>query len=131
MPAENDPMTPIRKAVLILKDDSAGTSLVRDVIKRCGEYVSAVTSLEAGCLMCAEGEEYRQQTAELDMRRSQCHDALIDAINISCRYLVRHYPADLPPGGIYPEPSHLLDRNRRAIGDWAGRVVSELFIKRR
>ena len=131
MSVENDSLKQIRTAILLLKDDPAGSSFVRDVIKRCGEYVSAVNTLEAACLMSAEGEEYRQQTTELDMRRSQCHDALIDAINISCRYLARHYPGDLPPGGIYPQPSHLLDRNRRAIGDWAGQVVTQLFIKRR
>jgi len=34
------------------------------------------------------------------------------------------------PGGIYPELSRLIDRNRWAIGDWGGKV-EELFKARR
>jgi hypothetical protein len=78
----------------------------------------------------ADGEERRTLSERLDRNRTLAHNALIDALNGSSRYLAENYP-DLPPGGIYPEPSPLMDRNRRAIGDWAGRVVTEMFVGRR
>lgn len=124
------PIKIIHMALIELKNDDRGTMLVLDVIKRCGEYVSAVVALEAGYHMTAEGEDYRQKMTDLDRRRSQCHDALIDAIIICCRYLITHYSGKFPDGGIYPDPTHLLEINRRAIGDWAGRISNSLFLSR-
>jgi len=130
MPNANDPITTIRNTLTVLKADGTGTGLVLDVLKRCGEYVSAVVALEAGYLMIADGDDYRQTIQGLDRRRSQCHDALIDAVIISCRYLNKNYPGSVPDGGIYPDPTHLLERNRRAIGDWAGKISNALFLNR-
>lgn len=131
MTAAHNAVALIRRVMVVVKKDPVATALVLDVIRRSGEYVVEVNLLEAELMKSGEGEEYRHLTTELDWRRSQCHDALIDAINISCRYLAKNYPDELPPGGIYPEPSHLIERNRRAIGDWAGTVVNGLFAARR
>lgn len=131
MTTAHDAVAQVRRVMAAAKDDPAGTGLVLDVIRRSGEYVVAVNLLEAELMKSGEGEEHRRQICESDRRRSQCHDTLIDAINISCRYLAKQYPGELPEGGIYPEPAHLIDRNRRAIGDWAGRIVNELFTTRR
>ena len=124
------PIKIIHTALIELKNDDRGTMQVLDVVKRCGEYVSVVVAHEAGYHMTAEGEDYRQKMLNLDKRRSQSHDALIDAIIICCRYLKKHYPGKFPDGGIYPDPTHLLERNRRAIGDWAGRISNAMFLSR-
>jgi hypothetical protein len=121
----------LRRVMAVIKDDPTGTGLVLDVVRRAGEYVAAVNLLEAELMRPGEGEEYRRRVGDLDRRRSQCHDALIDAVNISCRYLAKSYPGELPPGGLYPDPDHLIGRNRRVIGDWAGALVSGLFSGRR
>lgn len=131
MAGNEDVLERIRQVVRVLGDDPSGQSLVKDVLRRVGDYVTAVNRLEVELLVGGEGAEYRQEIEELDRRRSQGHDALIDAINICCRYLMKQYPDRVPPGGVYPEPGHLINRNRRAIGDWAGAVVAGLFASRR
>jgi hypothetical protein len=113
-----------------LGDDQNGRKLLLDVMLKAADYVRAVSVMEATLLVSnAEGKEHRDMAALLDRNRSLAHDALIDSLNISCRYLAKHYP-EVPAGGIYPEPTHLLERNRRAIGDWAGKIVNELFVNR-
>lgn len=121
----------IREVLDTIGDDAQGRKLVTQVLQAAADYVRAVTAMEGELLgTLADGEERRQLTERLDRNRTLAHNALIDALNICTRYLGKGYP-DLPPGGIYPEPAHLMDRNRRAIGDWAGRVVTEFFTTRR
>ncbi len=121
----------ISEILAVIGDDQNGRKLLLEVITKAGDYVRAVTVMESTLLVTkATGEELREMSTLLDRNRSLAHDALIDSLNISSRYLAKNFPA-APAGGIYPEPSHLLDRNRRAIGHWAGQLVNELFTERR
>jgi hypothetical protein len=115
-----------------MSDDPHGQELVGRALVAAADYVRAVVAMEAGLLTTrAEGEERRSLSEQLDRNRTLAHNALIDALVISSRYCARHHPEDIPAGGVYPDPDHLMDRNRRAIGDWAGRVVDELFRARK
>ena len=115
-----------------LGDDQQGKKLVGAVLKATAEYVRAVTLMEAELMASTlDGAELRNLTEILDRSRTLAHNALIDALNICTRYLTNNYPDMNPANGIYPEPSHLIERNRRAIGDWAGRIVHELYTTRR
>jgi hypothetical protein len=111
-----------------MRDDQQGRELMRRALVAAADYVRTVTAMETERLTSsAEGEERRSLTEQLDRNRTLAHNALIDALAISSRHCARHHPEEIPAGGIYPEPADLIDRNRRAIGDWAGRVVDELF----
>lgn len=115
----------------MLADDQQGRKLVDHVLIAAAYYVRTVVAMESALLTTlAEGEERRELTEHLDRNRTLAHNALIDSLNICVRYLNIQYPGQCSVGGIYPEPSQLLDRNRRAIGDWAGRIVNELFTSR-
>ena len=119
------------QALELIGDDLQGRKLIDQALAAAADYVRAVIAMESGLTTSIlEGKELRDLTERLDRNRSLAHNSLIDTLNISARYLSRTYP-ECPPGGIYPEPSHLLDRNRRAIGDWAGKIVQEIFIGRR
>lgn len=106
--------------------------LIRDVVRCAGTYVSAVNELELE-LLCADptGQQYRDTIENLDRNRTLAHNGLIDSINICNRYLRKLLGDAMPPGGIYPEPDHIANGNRRAIGDWAGKLSNELFCHRR
>ena len=115
-----------------VRDDQIACKLIEDLLFRAGEYVAAVSRMETVILCSAEeGSAYREHVQELDRNRTVAHNALIDAINICNRRLRSTLGDAMPPGGIYPEPDHISSANRRAIGDWAGRLVQELFCQRR
>jgi hypothetical protein len=93
-------------------------------------YVNAVNALEYYII---HGGDDQDEIQRLDQRRTIAHNSLIDSIKIVNRYLFTNYGVDIiPAGGVYSdEPLHLTTENRRAIGNWAGKLVSEVFDKRR
>lgn len=122
----------ITKIVQQAERDEVACRLIRDLLRCAEQYVAAVCQMEADLLIAdPEGALYREQVQALDQNRSLAHNALIDAINICNRYLRKLLGDAMPSGGIYPEPSHIASGNRRAIGDWAGRVVEQFFRARR
>jgi hypothetical protein len=122
----------IKMALQQAEGDEVACRLIRDVLRCAEQYVAAVCQMETDLLFAdPEGALYREQVQALDQNRSLAHNALIDAINICNRYLRKLLGDAMPPGGIYPEPSHIAGGNRRAIGDWAGRVVEQFFRARR
>lgn len=122
----------IKQVVQQTEGNEVACRLIRDVLRCAEQYVAAVCQMEAELLFAnPEGALYREQVQALDQNRSLAHNALIDAINICNRYLRKVLGEAMPPGGIYPEPGHIASGNRRAIGDWAGRLVEALFVARR
>jgi len=122
----------IKNVVQQVERDEVACRLIRDVLRCAEQYVTAVCQMEAELLFAdPEGALYREQVQALDQNRSLAHNALIDAINICNRYLRKQLGDDMPFGGIYPDPEHIASANRRAIGNWAGKVVEKLFVARR
>lgn len=122
----------LKQIITLVADEPVTCRLVRDVLSRVHEYLLAVNEMETELLFAdAEGPSYRELVQNLDRNRTSAHNALIDSINICNRQLRKVLGDAMPPGGIYPEPTHISTGNRRAIGDWAGRLVEELFANRR
>ena len=121
----------LHRILLIIGDDATGRQLIGKVLSTAIGYVQAVATMESELLLTLQDEaDLRVLTKSLDDRRTAAHNALIDALNSCTRYLVRTCP-ECNEYGLYPEPIHLIERNRRAIGDWAGKIVQELFVERR
>jgi hypothetical protein len=99
--------------------DESEKSLVEDMVVHCGEYVSAVTTMEATARNFAgrTGEDLRNAREETDSARTIAHNAAISSIKIVNRLCARH---DLPP--VYEGPDE-----RRKYGDFIFALVSEIF----
>lgn len=127
-----DALSLIKQVIMQASGDVVSCRLIKDVMSNAQGYVAAVCEMEAELLFAnPEGPLYREQVQALDQNRTLAHNALIDAINICNRQLRKQLGDSMPPGGIYPEPGHISSGNRRAIGDWAGRIVEQLFCQRR
>jgi len=123
-----EPLKLIRQVLVLVNNEPIASRLIRDVLRCAEQYVAAVCQMEAELLFAdPEGALYREQVQALDQNRTLAHNALLDAINSCNRHLRRLLGDAMPPGGIYPEPAHISAGNRRAIGDWAGRLVEQLF----
>lgn len=121
-----------KDVVILVKHEPTACRLIRNLISCAQQYVAAVNLLETELLLGdVEAAGYAAEIEALDHKRTLAHNALIDAVNICNRHLRALLGDKMPPGGIYPEPSHISTGNRRAIGDWAGRLVHELFAARR
>lgn len=121
-----------KKMLGLVEREPFACRLMRDVLRSAEQYVATVCQMEAELLFAdPEGALYREQVQALDQNRTLAHNALLDAINICNRYLRKLLGEAMPAGGIYPDPEHIASANRRAIGDWAGRLVEQLFQVRR
>jgi len=119
----------IKLAAKVAAGDVTGLSLIAAVTNKAADYVSAVTATEAHLL--AGGALGDEDYIRLDKVRTLSHNALIDAINICNRYLLGKYRDELPATGIFDGPAEVLQKpDRRAIGDWAGELVAEMFATR-
>jgi hypothetical protein len=114
----------------IIAGDATSITLIKEVLTKALNYINAVNILEHYVML--EGDD-QDEIQRLDQRRTLAHNALIDSVKITNRYLFAHYGTDIiPVGGIYSDdPLHLSTGNRRAIGNWAGKLVSEVFEYRR
>lgn len=113
------------------RHDDTMRLLIKDLLLRATEYVAAVNALECTLLLANHDDAtYRDQVQAQDQARTRAHNALIDVINICNRRLRGLLGDAMPAGGIYPDPSHIIAGNRRAIGDWAGRLTHTLFCRR-
>lgn len=127
-----DDLSLVKQVIMQVSGDVVSCRLIRDVMNKAQGYITAVCEMEAELLFAnPEGPLYREQVQALDQNRTLAHNALIDAINICNRQLRKQLGDSMPPGGIYPEPGHISSGNRRAIGDWAGKLVEALFVTRR
>ncbi len=124
-----NPKSRILNIIKILMNDATGINLIADVLNKTLNYVNAVNILEHYVML---GGDDQDEIHRLDQRRTLAHNALIDSVNICNRYLFKNYKDAVPPGGVYSDdPLHLSPENRRAIGNWAGKLVSDVFENRR
>lgn len=116
----------IKTVLSIVKGNETAERLVAVVLTKAHLYVSAVCALET-YLLTAAGAVDPVEREHLGRLRSIAHNSLIDSIAICNRYILERFEA-VPVGGVYDGSIlDLRDKNRRAIGDWAGDLVSELF----
>ena len=126
-------MTPKERIIEILaliKEDKTATAITVEVMVKAVNYVDAVYNMETA--LAADKKIPAPEIAIMDQRRALAHNALIDSIFICNRYLFTHFER-VPIGGIYSADPETLSpvTNRRAVGDWAGKLVAEMFDKRR
>ncbi len=125
----NTPKDRILNIIKILNNDATSINLTADVLNKALNYINAVNTLEHYVML---GGDDQDEIQRLDQRRTLAHNALIDSVNICNRYLLKNYKDAVPPGGVYSDdPLHLSSGNRRAVGNWAGKLVSEVFENRR
>ena len=126
-------MTPnerIIEILAIIKEDKTATSLIVEVMDKAVNYVEAVYAMETAATV--DKEIPAPEITTMGQRRTLAHNALIDSIFICNRYLFSHFER-VPIGGIYSADPETLSpgTNRRAVGDWAGKLVGDVFNKRR
>jgi len=116
----------------LVAGDDIGENLLQMLIIHASEYVKTVCRNDIVMRTQAkrlEGEELRDEIQALDSRRRMAHNALISSLNALNRYCLREYDGECPIGGIYSlDPLSIHDRV--AVGDWAGSLVYEIFVKR-
>ncbi len=122
----------------VVKKDEKACTLIQQVLESAVEYMAAAFHTETrGAMERArgtEGAEYRAVMESLDRAQRRKHDVLIDNLRIANRYLMKTVGKDeIPAGGLYTEnPWHLseMELDRRAIGDWAGRLILGFYEER-
>jgi hypothetical protein len=129
---DNETYNRYLKVCELIKGDELAEKLLSSLLDTACEYMQVV--INADVLLRTqglrlEGNEYREFAQKLDENRNRKHNALISALHAFNRYLLKEYE-DAPKGGIYslsPETIH----DRVAVGDWAGRLVYEIFVNRK
>lgn len=131
--AKKNPVTLQRydEIVSIVQGDDVAEHLLELLILKSSEYVKTVCRNDA--LISTQGkrldgEEFREFMTERDRQRKISHDALISSLFTFNRYILEKYEG-CPTGGIFSlDP--LAIHNRVAVGDWAGQLIYELFVRR-
>lgn len=118
----------------IVHEDADAIRLIDGVLQSVFQYVETIYNMEVSMRMAKyrlEGDAYREFVENLDTRRKQSHDALLSSIASCNRYLFEHYEGKVPEGGICKvDPSTVQMNQRRAIGDWAIELESEILQQR-
>jgi hypothetical protein len=116
----------------LIKGDDTAEQLLNNFINTALDYVGIVVKNDFHLKIQApklDNNEYREYIHSLDETRSRKHNALISALHSFNRYLLENYD-NAPIGGIYSLPPETI-HDRVAVGDWAGRLVFEIFINRK
>lgn len=109
-------------AALTALCDEDERDLIEKMVLSASNYVRAVTEMKAKSLNYAgrTGDDLRTAAEQSDRERTNCHNALIAHVDIVNRICGFHQQ---PP--IYTGSSA-----RREYGDFAIRLVSEIFAQR-
>lgn len=129
---DNETYNRYLKICELIKDDELSEKLLANLLDTACEYMQVVINADFLLRTQAlrlEGDEYREFAQKLDENRNRKHNALISALHAFNRYLLKEYE-DAPKGGIYSLSPDTI-RDRVAVGDWAGRLVYEIFINRK
>ncbi|MDY0300266.1 MAG: DUF3232 domain-containing protein [Trichlorobacter sp.] len=125
-----------QKVMTLVAQDEVAVKLLDGLLEAALRYFGRVVMMEnrlATARFRLEGEELRHLTEELDRHRRYAHDALISDLHIFNRYLVKNYQEELLDegleGGIFPNPEAI--RDRVAIADWAGELLSGIYQERK
>ncbi len=120
----------------IIKSDEVAVRLLEGLIDAATRYFGKVVEMENRLQTARfrlESEELKALTEDLDRSRRFAHDAMISDLHIFNRYLVKEYGEDLSEagfqGGIFPNPDAI--RDRIAIADWAGELLSGIYAARK
>lgn len=109
-----------------IKDDADKTSLVRDMIDSCANYVDTVVNMENAInvyrFRAEDPSELRVMIQRLDQTRRIVHNALISNVRIVDR-LCKMEGVEPIFGGS--------DEDRLAVAEFAKRVVDEYFEDRK
>ena len=96
---------------------------IEEMIISSANYVQTVTEMECKALNFAKrsGDDFRSIVSASDSRRTNVHNGLISNVNIVNRICTMHDLPELYTGGI----------ERREYGDFAQKLVNEIFTQRR
>jgi hypothetical protein len=120
------------KIVQLVSGDDIGSNLLEMLVIKASEYVKIICRNDVMINTQKnrlDGDEFREFMKDLDSRRKIAHDALISSLHALNRYCLKEYVEECPIGGIYSLSPESI-RDRVAVGDWAGSLVYELFIRR-
>jgi hypothetical protein len=118
--------------VRTIPQDEVAVSLLEKLLATAEHYFGKVVEMQTRLKLARlrlEGEDLRELTEVLDKNRSLAHDALISDLHIFNRYLLKTYE-DAPIGGIFNKSPDAI-RDRIAVADWAGELLSALYQERR
>lgn len=119
--------------VRIITDDEVACSLLEKLLSSAEAYFCRVCEMETRLRVARrrkKGEELRQYTENLDKNRRDAHDAHISDLHIFNRYIVREYEGEIPVGGIFSKDPEAI-RNRVAVADWAGELLTAVYQNRK
>jgi len=109
-----------------IKDDADKTSLVRDMVDSCANYVDTIVNVENAInvyrFRVEDPSELRVMIQQLDQTRRIVHNALISNVRIVDR-LCKMEGVEPIFGGS--------DEDRLAVAEFAKRVVDEYFEDRK
>ena len=114
--------TKMRIDDLLKRCDGAERELIEQMIHNAADYVRAVIIMETAASNITERdlEEAREIRQSTDRARSVAHDAFISSVNVVNRICDAHKIRKLYDGA----------EDRREYGDFAMRLVSDIFSKR-
>lgn len=125
-----------KKVIEITGHDEVAAKLLEGLIDAGTRYFSKVVEMEhrmASARFRLDGEELRELTETLDRSRRLAHESLISSLHVFNRYIVKEYGEELKEagieGGIFPKPEAI--RDRIAIADWAGELLTGIYENRR
>ena len=119
----------------IVQEDEKAVELITQTLTSIFRYVETIYTMETNVKLLAfrwEGEDLTERIERHDKNRRRAHDALIANLNATTRYLNENFSEELPDNtGIYNgDSSHLTEKNRLAIADWAIELEHEILLQR-
>ena len=120
-------------SIRIINSDEVACSLLEKLLSSAEAYYCKVFEMEARLKIARlrlEGEELHELTENLGKNRHYSHEALISDLHIFNRFIVREYGDDVPVGGIFnKDPDDI--RDRIAVADWAGELLTAVYQNRK
>lgn len=131
--ASSDALERFEAIIAIVSHDDVAVSLLDKLMDSAERYFGKVCEMERGLKIARlrmEGEELRERTEHLDKSRRYAHEALISNLHIFNRYILKEFTGDIPFGGIYSKAPESI-RDRVAIADWSGELLTALYMNRK
>ena len=119
--------------VRLVQQDEVAVSLLEKLMESAERYFCKVVEMESRLKVARlrlEDQELRDLTEVLDKTRHLAHEALISSLHIFNRYVLKEFGDDIPVGGLFNKNPEAI-RDRIAVADWAGELLSALYKERR
>ena len=120
------------QVVQIVSDDEIALSLLEKLLDKAEGYFCKVFEMETRLKLARfrmESDEFRSFATNLDQNRRLGHEALMADLHIFNRYVLKEFKEIMPIGGIYSKDPETI-RDRVAVGDWAGELLSAIYQNR-